>query len=267
MGRRMLNNRDFTLDKYVALCKAVKNSKYKIITFKEYIEMKDKNNGFIIIRHDVDENIRFSLDMAKVEFDNDVKATYYFRTIKKVYVPDIIDKIASFNHEIGYHYETLDKAKGNIELAIELFSEELAVFRQRYIIKTVCMHGNPLSKYDNKKIWGKSKFSDFDLLGESYLSLDYNKFAYFSDSGRTWNADKNKIKDYVNTMNFKLVKVENTDELIKVINNGCLENICILTHPERWSKNSADYLTRYLIDLYYNMGKKVIKSFRGTQKK
>ena len=260
---KLLNNRDFTLRKYEKLCEAIINSKYKAVTFRDFFEQNDKNSNFIIMRHDIDENIRFALDIAKVEYELGIRASYYFRTRKKTYIPEIIDKIASYNHEIGYHYETLDKAKGNVELAIELFSKELAMFRQQYDVKTVCMHGNPLSKYDNKKIWGTCKLSDFDLLGEPYLSLNYNKFAYFSDSGRTWDEDENKIKDKVNTTNSNIMQAKNTDELIEIIKEGELENICILTHPERWSKNISDYLMRYLIDLTYNIGKRVLVVVRG----
>ena len=255
---KILNNRDFTLKKYEKLCEAIIASRYDNITFREYFRQKNINGNFVLIRHDIDENIRFALDLARLEHGHGIKATYYFRTIKKVYIPDIIDQIASYNHEIGYHYETLDKAKGDIELAIKIFLEELSMFRQRYDVKTVCMHGNPLSKYDNKKIWEKYKLSDFDLLGEPYLSLDYNRFAYFSDSGRTWDSNKNKIKDKINTIDSNTTQVKSTDELIELIRNEDLKNICILTHPERWSKNLKDYVVRYLIDLTYNIGKKVL---------
>ncbi len=261
----VLNNRDFTLRKYEKLCEAIINSKYKVATFREFFEQKDEDDNFILIRHDIDENIRFALDMAKVEYDYGIRASYYFRTIKKVYVPEIIDKIAAYNHEIGYHYETVDNVKGNIELAIKLFSEELSMFREEYDVKTVCMHGNPLSKYDNKEIWETCKLSDFDLLGEPYLSLDYNNVAYFSDSGRTWDADKNKIKDKIDTPKSDVIQVKNTDELSEAITKGEPENVCVLTHPERWSKNPKDYLIRYLIDLSYIIGKKIIKSLRGNR--
>lgn len=259
---RILDNRDFTLKKYEKLCEAVIASRYNNVTFKEYFEQENTDGGFILIRHDIDANAKFALDMAKVEYDYGIRGTYYFRTIKKVYVPDIIARIASYNHEIGYHYETVDKAKGNVELAIELFSEELAMFRKEYDVKTVCMHGNPLSKYDNKEIWVTCKLSDFDLVCEPYLSLDYNRFAYFSDSGRTW-EDKNKIKDKIDAPKSDVIQVKNTDELIAIIAKGEPENVCILTHPVRWPKNPKDYLIRYVIDLSYIIGKKVIKSLRG----
>lgn len=261
MGLRMLNNRDFTLKKYEELCEVISNSGYTNLTIAEYLENKSKSDSVILIRHDVDENIRFALDMAEVESDYGIKATYYFRTRKNVYVPDIIDTIASYHHEIGYHYETLDTARGDIDLAIRLFSDELAMFRERYDIRTVCMHGNPLSKYDNRTIWERCRPSDFGLLGEPYLSLDYDQFAYFSDSGRTWDINKNKIKDTIEKSHSPGY-VRNTNDLIKLIKQGSLHDICILTHPERWPKTDLDYCYRYCVDLVYNLGKWVLTRTR-----
>jgi hypothetical protein len=238
---RILDNRDFTLKKYEKLCEAVIASRYNNVAFKEYFEEENNDGGFILIRHDIDANAKFALDMAKVEYDYGIRGTYYFRTIKKVYVPEV-------------------KAKGNVELAIELFSEELAMFRKEYDVKTVCMHGNPLSKWDNKEIWATCKLSDFDLVCEPYLSLDYNKVAYFSDSGRTW-EDKNKIKDKIDAPKSDVIQVKNTDELIEAISKGEPENVCVLTHPVRWPKKPKDYLIRYLIDLSYILGKRVIITF------
>ena len=254
----LLNNRDFTLAKYEQLCQAVASSGYVNVTFEEYLNHHaEGNTHYIILRHDIDVNARNALDMAQVEYQYGLRAAYYFRTIKKTYVPTIMDKIASYNHEIGYHYETLDRSKGNLELAVKLFRQELAMFRQRYEIKTACMHGTSLTQYDNKEIWKEHKLADFDLLGEPYLSIDYTKFAYFSDSSRTWSADK-KTKDKVDAPS-QLIQPRNTDELIKIIEGGELENICILTHPIRWSKNLRGYLSRYVVDLIYNIGKLLIQ--------
>lgn len=255
---RLLSNRDFTLGKYEQLCEAVVGSKYTNVTFEEYLNHHaEDTTHHIILRHDIDVNARNALDMAQVEYQHGLRATYYFRTIKKTYVPSIMDRIASYNHEIGYHYETLDRSKGNLNLAVELFRQELAIFRQRCEVKTVCMHGTSLTKYDNKEIWKEHKLSDFNLLGEPYLSLDYTKFGYFSDSSRTWSFDK-KTKDIVDVLPLA-VQPRDTDELIKIIKRGELGNICILTHPIRWSKNLRDYLSRYTIDLIYNIGKTVIR--------
>lgn len=224
---------------------------------RELLECSSQEGHLLIMRHDVDEDARNALDMARVEHDLGIRATYYFRVRKRVFVPAIIDEIALYGHEIGYHYETLDKTRGKTRRALSLFAAELAMLRERYEIKTACMHGNPLTKYDNKKIWENCELCHFDLIGEPYLSLDYNQFLYLSDSGRTWLGDKNKVKDRVSSINMPPVQVKHTGDLIELITGGGFEKICILTHPKRWSKNLFNYLTYYFIDLAYNAGKKV----------
>lgn len=252
----MFEKWDYTIGKYQVLCKAIQNSRYKNVTIKEYLELDGKDKeSFILVRHDIDRCAKRALDTALVENEHNVKATYYFRMTKDSYIPEIIDTIASLGHEIGYHYETADKCRGNLEKAVQLFSEELQELSKRYEIKTACAHGNPLTRYDNKTIWGKCRFSDFGLLGEPYLSIDYNEVAYFTESGRTWTEDKaQKIKDAVNSK-FDHVRIKSTDDLIEVVNRGNLPNICILTHPERWTKGRLDFLERYILDIIFRWGK------------
>jgi len=259
---------DYTLNKYKDLCKTIINSNYLVVTLDEYLTgNKFKDRNIIIMRHDIDHNCRYALDLARIEHEFNIKATYYFRMNKKTFITKIIDEIESLGHEIGYHYETIDRCKGDIEKAQLLFETELATFRKNYEVKTVCAHGNPLTKYDNKKIWGNLKLSDYRLLGEAFLALDFNKFAYFSDSGRTWKknkAQKMPGKDDVVTA-FDQTQAENTDDIIRIIKDGTLFNICILTHPERWSKNNIDFITRYLIDLVFSWGKSGISIYRSLK--
>jgi hypothetical protein len=256
----MLETRDFTLRSYQKLCDAITASRYRQMTFRQYFQEGSPASGIILLRHDVDENIRFSLDMAELEHLCGIKSTYYFRMRKKIFVPSAMDRIASLGHEIGYHYETLDKCSGHMDEAIKLFSAELEVFRRKYDVKTAVMHGNPLSRYDNRDIWKNCKVSDFGLLGEPYLSLDYGRFAYYSDSGRSWSSEKLKIKDTVRAN--QKVAIKTTQELAEVLDRLYPMNVCILTHPERWNKNVPDYMYRLMIDSAYIMGKKVISLAR-----
>ncbi len=261
----MLDNLDFTLNKYIKLCKSITSSKYIAVPLSEYLkEPKYTDHHIIIMRHDIDQNCRYALDLARVEHEYNIKASYYFRITKATYIADILDEIASYGHEIGYHYETVDKCKGNVEMAKSLFKKELTSFRSRYEIKTVCAHGNPLTKFDNKDIWKNLNFQDFGLLGEAFLSLDYSRFAYFSDSGRTWlnnRSQKMPGKDSVETA-FKEIQPKSTNDVIKIIGEGKLPNICILTHPERWNKDLTAFTRRYLIDLVLTWGKIAIYTFR-----
>ena len=94
----------------------------------------------VCLRHEVDRLPVNALKMAELEYLG-VQSTYYFRYIKSTYKEDIIQQIAEYGHEIGYHYKTLAKARGDVTLAHSIFKEELEAFRQIAPIDTVCMHG------------------------------------------------------------------------------------------------------------------------------
>jgi len=51
------------------------------------------------------------------------------------------------------------------EKAIENFRVNLEKFRKIYPVKKICMHGSPLSKYDNRLLWEKYDYRDFGIIG------------------------------------------------------------------------------------------------------
>ena len=179
---------DFTHAKYEELCKALVDFDCTPVSVCTYFDLdlgaQPQPNRCIIIRHDVDRKPERALKMATIENRFGISSTYYFRRKEEVFKPDKIKKIANMGHEIGYHYEVLDKAEGDIEKAIRIFEDELKEFRKICDVKTICMHGNPLSKWVNKDIWKKYDFKDFGIIGEPYLSIDFDRVAYFTDTGR-----------------------------------------------------------------------------------
>jgi len=87
--------------------------------------------------------------------------------------------------------------RGNYELAIKNFELNLEKFREFCPVKTICMHGSPLSKYDNQKIWGKYNYRDYDIIADCYLDVDFNEVFYFTDTGRSWNHSTASVRDKV----------------------------------------------------------------------
>ena len=71
------------------------------------------------------------------------------------------------------------------------------MFRKNFDVKTICMHGSPRSKYDNRIIWSKYNYKDLGIIAEPYFDIDFNEFAYFTDTGRRWNGNKFSIRDKV----------------------------------------------------------------------
>jgi len=251
-------NLDFTITKYRELCIAIKNSDYKSVRVKDYLT-EDNNNKVIIMRHDVDSKIESALKMAFIEKDHSVRSTYYFRD-NAVEHPEILKSVKRLGHEIGYHYEVMDKTKGDPAKAIELFKEELDRFRAITDITTICMHGTPFSPYDNLSLWNDYSFKEMDIIGEGYLSIDLKKILYFSDTSRSWNNQKYKVKDVVSLIDPCQEKIKTTDDLIKLIITSEKKQLYILTHPARWKENISDSLK----DIAYQNVKNIAKGFLHT---
>ena len=254
-------SRDFTLERYSELLSAAVSSIYTPITVQDYLTAPAKR--CLILRHDVDRVPERALEMARVEQGVDVTATYYFRHRPGVFDPAIMSAIADMGHEIGYHYETLDKAKGDVDEAVRMFESELAEFREISEIKTVCMHGNPLASWSNRDMWGRHDFKDFGIIGEAYLSIDYGKVFYLTDTGRRWDSRFN-VKDTVDVnANKPIEKLKNTEAIINFISEGYAEQICVLAHPNRWNDNISAWLAELLWQNIKNIGKAGIVRYRG----
>ncbi len=258
---------DFTLKKYESLCKTISNFSYATVTFEQYFSQKDIPKNCILLRHDVDRNIENALKMADIEHRFNLVSTYYCRKTKQVFKPEYFQKIASMGHEIGYHYETLDKAKGNEVEAIKIFEQELNVFREFIEIKTACMHGNPLSPWLNSNIWKKYDFKEFGIIGEPYISLDYKNVIYLTDTGRTW-ANKNiRVKDvirneYNQKNNLLIGNISTTDDIINLIKEERFPQICLLAHPNRWHDHIINWIGESILQNIKNIGKAGIVWYR-----
>ena len=245
---------DFTLSKYKELCDAIINSEFVPLTVERYLT-EPASNKFIILRHDVDKKPENALKMAKIESGYGISATYYFRAIKKVFKPDIIKEIAELGHEIGYHYEVLVKAKGDKKKASEIFKRELTAFREICDINTICMHGNSLSHWDNRDIWKEYDFRDFGIIGEAYLSIDFNKVMYLSDSGGCWDNKRLRVKDTVDSNSVQSLKIKSTNDVIELVKNESAEKVCILAHPDRWNDSFGSWLYEFISKKIRNIGK------------
>jgi len=242
---------DFTQATYKNLLVTLKSKDFSFLSFESYLQYKNRpftsspSLPFTIIRHDVDRIPQNSLKLAQLEHSLGIKGTYYFRIVPESYDLEIMNQIASLGHEIGYHYENVDltmqqfansgirkfEINDLIDAAYESFCNNLELFRKNFDIKTICMHGSPRAKYDNKIIWDKYDYKELGIIGEPYFDLDFNEFAYFTDTGRRWNGDKYSIRDKVKSkydFNFKSTQeiIANIDELP--------DKVMFTVHPERW---------------------------------
>lgn len=249
---------DFTLKRYEDFLKELSKNKILVYGIAEWIKIKPSCG--ILLRHDVDRKPGNSLKVARLENKYGIRSTYYFRIVKASFNPVIIKDIENLNNEIGYHYEDLSLAKGNFKDAVKLFESHLKKIRNIASVKTISMHGRPLSPYDNRNLWGKYNFENYKISGEAFLSIDYSDMYYFTDTGRSWSNKSLNLRDNVrNSLQFE---IRNTIDLIEFILNNKDSKIAIIIHPERWSDRFTEHIINYLKDSVINFIKIILKQIR-----
>ena len=252
--------RDFTHRTYLELLNTIINAGYEFQTFQDFtLNPKDK---VVILRHDSDKSSSSELEFAAMENQLGIKASYYFR-IPKTFRIKTIQRIMELGHEIGYHYEDLSVTRGDFIKAIQRFENNLNAIRRLYPVKTIAMHGRPLSLWNSKELWKKYDFRKYGIIAEPYISVDYQKVLYLTDTGSRWNGEKMIIRDSVlSSFNFN---IHSTFQLIKLFSEKKLPDKIILnSHPARWNDNLFIWVTNYFIQQIKNIIKYFLKKIINT---
>ena len=255
---------DFTRGKYVQFLLQLKESGYEFITYADYCS-GNLPQRFVILRHDVDSKPENSLEFAKEEKRLKAKASYYFRTVPESWNKEIILEIHGMGHEVGYHYESLATCNGNLPKAFENFKDNLEKLRQLTPVKTICMHGSPRSVHDNKDLWILYDYKTLDVIGEPYLSTDFSKVLYLTDTGRMWDGYKvsvrDKIRDFQEEWKNKGWSFHSTNDIISALQENRLpDQLMITTNPQRWCDSGLEWFKELILQNSKNMVKRVIVS-------
>lgn len=284
---------DFTLTAYQTLLQTLQSKNYQFSPFKDYIQSgKPSQARLCILRHDVDRLPRNALQMASLERSMGIHGTYYFRIVAQSYDFAVMQKIGEMGHEIGYHYEDLSLAaarskikesrlkttdqttsiRGNelIDMALTSFIQNLERFREHFDVKTICMHGGPLSRWDNRLLWQKYDYRAYGIIGEPYFDMDFSEVLYLTDTGRRWDGERVAIRDKVKSENlkgknnFSYLRFHSTKDIIKAARDGKLpDKLMITTHPQRWTNRPIPWMRELLWQNIKNVGKWILVSRRA----
>lgn len=250
--------RDYTLKIYRNLINVIHSQGYETVSYEDYILKKYTKPKVYILRHDVDYKPYNSVNTAKIESEAGAKGTYYFRIINETNVPDAIEKIAGLGHEIGYHYEDLSMCNGNYEKAYEQYIRNLEYFRRYYPVKTICMHGSPLSKWDNRLIWDRYNYRDSQIIAEPYFDTDFKKVLYITDTSRHWNGSDYSVRDKVDGLK---ATIRSTEHLIEQLRENKLSShIMQNIHPHRWTDSYIGWAKELIFQNLKNVVKRYIVS-------
>ena len=237
---------DFTFEVYGDLLDTSLDTGYTHLTVREYLSAESLPERFIIHRHDVDRKPERAAEIARIEASRDIPSTYYIRDIEKTFRPELIEELEALGHEVGYHYEDVDRADGDLRVAHESFTNSLERFRKICTVDTVCMHGNPLTPHVNYTMWEEGpRYDAYDLLGEAYLSIDFDDVVYFSDTNRTW-------RDIPEPTGEKHVHATTTEDLIDLVARRRFQRACVLTHPNRWTGTYPELVIEHTKDFAIN---------------
>ena len=257
-----LNMLDFTINTYEKFLQILMLNEYSFQTYADFIQIPATR--VVLLRHDVDAKKENALKFARIQHKMGIHGTYYFRIVPQSYNERVISEIANLGHEIGYHYETMDSAyeKSNnevlVDAAYQQFCKNLDVFRKIVPIKTICMHGSPRSKYDNKAIWEKYSYKSLGIIGEPYFDIDFNAVLYLTDTGRRWDGNKVSVRDKITIPEkFKHIAFRSTKGIIDAVGRNTLPDKVMFTfHPQRWTDNPFEWSKEIVFQNSKNLVKK-----------
>lgn len=255
--------RDFTIQMWQRLLSALQEAGYAFLSFEDYLTAASLPERFVILRHDIDRITSEALRVAQLEHQMKVHATYYFRTNDKHRLPDIMQAISCLGFEVGYHYEDLTAAKGNTAEAYQCFAENLCYCRQFAPIRTICMHGNPLSRYDEKSLWQHYNFRELGIIGETYLSTDFTDVFYLTDTGRRWDGYNVSLRDKIPVQQQIWLSrgwyYHSTEDILSALSSGTFPHHVMLTaHPQRWHDRWLPWLYEWGRQHMVNMVKRIL---------
>lgn len=250
--------RDFTLSEFKRLLLTFQNAGYSIVTVESFI--KNPLDKCLILRHDVDRFPKNTVQMARLEAKLGIRSTYYFRIIPSVFQDAVLKAVVGYGHEVSYHYEDLTTNRGDLQKSIESFKLNLNRIRNYYPCKTICMHGSPISKWDNKNIWGEYDYKKFGIICDTSFDIDYNKVFYISDNGMGWNKFNTSVRDKVRTV-FN-IPIKNTADLISKIERGELPNqVMINAHPDTFFESTIPWIINYSFISSKNVFKRIVVKY------
>jgi hypothetical protein len=167
-----------------------------------------------------------------------------------------------------YVEQFYDLLKLNSEARELDFKKNLEALRQLATVETICMHGSPRSPYYSKDIWKQYDYKTLSISGEPYLTTDFSKILYLTDTGRRWDGYKvsvrDKIEDFQEEWNAKGWSFHSTDDIIRALQENRLpDQLMITTHPQRW----FDFGLNWMKELVLQNTKNIIKGMIVLRKK
>jgi hypothetical protein len=148
----------------------------RMIGTREFLTVADalaaggSQSHHTLFRVDVERRLGKCFRLAKQLAAMGIPATFYVHTRTSTYRPRVLRTIADLGHEVGYHYECLDRFGGDFPKARALFLREVKMFRDDGIrLRTATGHGELGIRFNGYRLASDLLDRYPDLLAEAEL--------------------------------------------------------------------------------------------------
>jgi len=159
-----------------------------------------------------------------------------------------------------------------VDIAIENFAKNLQKLREIAPVKTICMHGSPMSRWDSRLLWKYYDYHDYGIIGEPYFDINFNEVMYLTDTGRRWDGKNVAVRDKAQGSGLRAQGKENrspitdhrspfpkfhsTFDIIRAAEEGKLPDKIMMTfHPQRWTDKPLPWVKELVWQNMKNVGK------------
>tara|TARA_B100001175_G_C19377276_1_gene574774 strand:+ start:285 stop:986 length:702 start_codon:yes stop_codon:yes gene_type:complete len=181
---------NFSKKEYIKILKNLKKNKFVFTNFSKFDNFKK-----VFLRHDIDFSLEYALEIAEVNFNNKVSATFFFMLSNNFYnlssknSKKIVKLIKKLKQNISLHFDP--EIYKNFKTGLK---QEVAIFENLFKTKVRIISIHRPRKFLNKKIKFKNikhTYEDFYFKNVKYISDSNGNFFY--DDPRDENILTNEL--------------------------------------------------------------------------
>lgn len=207
---------------------------------------------YLVLKHDVETNVRSAYRMAMIEEKYGHRGSYYIQAylLENAENVELLKKMQQQGHEISYHHDVMDSCRGDINKAIAEFEHNFGLFEsQGFPVITVCQHGNPVVErigyHSNRDFFRsdrvRAKFPGISDIMVNYKDVVPTEYTYISDVGHHFQMVYDPINnDVINSEHRNIL----FDDLAGVKKCICCGSCIVSVHPHRWMASAVQYQIR-----------------------
>ncbi len=235
----------FYYKNWECFCRWINSIGIKTYTAQESLaSVSDKR--FIVLKHDVETNVRRAFKLAEIEHSHGISGSYYVQAylLESSQNIEMLKKMQDMGHEISYHYDALDANNGDYIAAENDFDKWIQKFKDLgFRFKTICQHGNPIKKrvgYTSNRDFFRDRdirerHSDLVDMVVNYSAYTKYPYVYISDAGYMWKHITSPENNDVDASSTD-VSIGDFGKLKKFILSTS-SNVILSTHPHRWENS------------------------------